>query len=49
MLKLGRLVDTTIESKLGHFFPTEDNHRQWKWELRGPSNIVENIFLFGLY
>jgi hypothetical protein len=49
MSKLGRLVNTTIESKLGHFFPTEDNHRRWKWELIGRSNIVGNIFLFGLY
>jgi hypothetical protein len=48
-IKLGKLVNTTIESKLGHFFPTKDNHRRWKWELHGPSNIVENIFLFGLY
>jgi hypothetical protein len=47
--KFGKLSDTTIESKLGNFFPTTDNHRRWKWEITGPSTIVENVFLFGLY
>jgi hypothetical protein len=49
MSKSGRLTDTSIESKLGNFFPTTDNHRRWKWEITGQSTIVENVFVFGLY
>jgi hypothetical protein len=46
--KHGRLSDTTLESTLGHFLPTDNVHRRWKGELTDQSTVVENIFLPGL-
>jgi hypothetical protein len=47
--KLGRLGTATLETPLGPFVRTHDNHRVWNWEQTGPTTVVENTYLFNIH
>jgi hypothetical protein len=44
--KLSRLGTATLETPLGPFIRTHDNHQVWNWEQTGPTTVVENTYLF---
>jgi hypothetical protein len=39
----------TLETLLGPFIPTRDNHRSWHWEQTGANTIVENTHMFNTH
>jgi hypothetical protein len=47
--KLGRLGMATLETPLGPFVRTHDNHRVWNWEQTGTNTIVKNTYLFNIH
>jgi hypothetical protein len=47
--KLGRLGMATLETPLGPFIQTHNNHRMWNWEQTGTNTIVENTYLFNVH
>jgi predicted Rdx family selenoprotein len=47
--KLSRLGMATLETPLGAFIQTHDNHQVWNWEQTGTNTIVENTYLFNVH
>jgi hypothetical protein len=47
--KRSRLGVATLETPLGPFLPTHDNHHSWHWEQTGANTIVENTHVFNTH